>query len=186
MLLPIVIPSNVILAPVLALFIAIVLWQAQAGQPWTQCSQSPAGFAGGHRRIQLLFHPLGCIFGGESRAERWSSARMVAGNLTLALLAHAGLFAVTLVGAVVFCAGKRHDRPSPRPPRLRPHSHLLAATATVPVDAAVNSPAAAAPVPPGVAVGALTLGCVAVTAAILRRPPRPAPYPRVFWFSCLP
>ena len=185
LLLPIVIPSNVILAPVLALFIAIVLWQAQAGQPWTQCllRALPALLAG-IVGFSYYFTLWDAFLAVSREPSGWSSAWMVAGNLTLALLAHAGLFAVTLVGAVVFCAGKRHDRPSPQPaaafdPTLAPAGRDRD---PVPVDAAVNSSRPRQlPVPPGVAVGALTLGCVAVTAAILLAArPGQAPYPRVF------
>ncbi|OQC15652.1 MAG: hypothetical protein BWX73_01226 [Lentisphaerae bacterium ADurb.Bin082] len=180
LLLPIVIPSNVILAPVLALFIAIVLWQA--GQSWTQCLlrilpallASIVGFS--------YYFTLWEAFLAVSREPSgWPSAWMVAGNLTLALLAHAGLFAVTLVGAVVLCAGKRHARP-PQPPFDPTLAPAGRDRDPVPVDAADSSNQhRQLPVPPGVAVGALTLGCVAVTAAVLLAArPGQAPYPRVF------
>ncbi len=179
LLLPIVIPSNVILAPVLALFIAIVLWQT--GRSWTQCllRALPALLAGAVG-FSYYFTLWDAFLAVSREPGGWSSAWMVAGNLALALLAHAGLFAVMLVGAVVLCAGKRHARPTQ--PALDP---TLAPAGRdrdpVPVDAASLGQSRQLPVPPGVAVGALTLGCVAVIVAVLvAARPAQAPYPRVF------
>lgn len=185
LLLPIVIPSNVILAPVLALLIAAVLWRA--GRPCTQCLlQSMPVLLAAVVGFSYYFTLWDKFLAVSREPGGWPSAWMVAGNLALALLAHAGFFAATLAGAVALRAGRRHAR-TPRP-ALDPALALALAPAPAPARGGRRPDAGAGSgrpprllVPPVAVVAALTLGCVAVVAAVLLAARSgQAPYPRVF------
>ena len=174
LLLPVVIPSNAILAPVLALLIAAALWRA--GRPWTQClPRTLPGLLAAAVGFSYYFTLWDKFLAVSREPGGWSSAWRVAGNLALALLAHAGLFAVTLAGAVVLRASRRHAR-TPRPVS---DPALALALGGGPGGGPGRQPRLL--LPPVAVVAALTLGCAVVTAAVLLAARSgQAPYPRVF------
>lgn len=170
LLLPLVIPSNVILAPVLALLIAVALWHR--GHNWWQCI--------GHSLPVLIAAAIGFsyyfsiweLFLAASREPGgWSSAWLVAGNLCLATLAHAGLFAGALAGVLYMLLRKKHfwNRQSP-----------LDLATSLALEAVPGRPTRLLLRPMPV-IMASTVGCLIVVAAVLLvSRSGQTPYPRVF------
>jgi hypothetical protein len=172
LLLPLVIPSNVILAPVLTLAVAAVLWRA--GRPWREWLLRPLpGVAAAAAGFSYYFTLWDKFLAVSREPGGWSSSWLVAGNVALATLAHAGLFAGVLVLGGVLALFRRYvwtPRPAPDPA-------LALALAS-------DTPSGRRPrlaVPPVMTATVLAAGAVLVVAAVLLAARAgQAPYPRVF------